>query len=89
VRRDGQVTSIPASGIVAGDILALEAGDLVAADTRLLGAASLKCIESSLTVESEAATKQAVTLEQDDAPLGDRENMVFLGGTGHATRQPM
>ena len=36
VRRDGQVTSIPASGIVAGDILALEAGDLVAADARLL-----------------------------------------------------
>ena len=35
VRRDGQVTSIPASGIVAGDILALEAGDLVAADARL------------------------------------------------------
>jgi Ca2+-transporting ATPase len=36
VRRDGKVTSIPASGIVAGDILALEAGDLVAADARLL-----------------------------------------------------
>jgi Ca2+-transporting ATPase len=52
VRRDGQVTSIPASGIVAGDILVLEAGDLVAADARLLEAASLKCIESALTGES-------------------------------------
>ena len=89
VRRDGQVTSIPASGIVAGDILALEAGDLVAADARLLTAASLKCIESALTGESEAVTKQPATLEQDDIPLGDRENMVFMGtsvaaGTGQA-----
>jgi Ca2+-transporting ATPase len=48
VRRDGQVTSIPASGIVAGDILTLEAGDLVAADARLLTAASLKCIEATV-----------------------------------------
>jgi Ca2+-transporting ATPase len=89
VRRGGQVTSIPASGIVAGDILALDAGDLVAADARLLKAASLKCIESALTGESEAATKQAGTLEQSDIPLGDRENMVFMGtsvaaGTGAA-----
>ena len=89
VRRDGQVISIPASGIVAGDILALEAGDLVAADARLLEAASLKCIESTLTGESEAETKQPATLERDDVPLGDRENMVFMGtsiaaGTGQA-----
>ena len=89
VRRDGQVTSIPASGIVAGDILALEAGDLVAADARLLEAASLKCIESPLTRESKAVTKQPATLEQGDIPLGDRENMVFMGtsvaaGTGQA-----
>ena len=79
VRRDGQVTSIPASGIVAGDILALEAGDLVAADARLLDVTSLKCIESALTGESEAVTKQPATLEQADIPLGDRENMVFMG----------
>ncbi len=89
VRRDGQITSIPASGIVAGDILALEAGDLVAADARLLQVASLKCIESALTGESEAVTKQPATLEPGDIPLGDRENMVFMGtsvaaGTGLA-----
>jgi Ca2+-transporting ATPase len=89
VWRDGQVTSVPASGIVAGDVLALEAGDLVAADARLLQAASLKCIESALTGESEAVTKQPGTLKQDDVPLGDRENMVFMGtsvaaGTGQA-----
>jgi Ca2+-transporting ATPase len=89
VRRDGTVTSIPASGIVAGDILVLEAGDLVAADARLLEAASLRCIESALTGESEAVAKQPATLEQGDIPLGDRENMVFMGtsvaaGTGQA-----
>ena len=89
VRRDGQVTSIPAAQIVAGDILALEAGDLVAADARLLTAASLKCIESALTGESEAVTKQPATLDAGDIPLGDRENMVFMGtsvaaGTGQA-----
>jgi len=89
VRRDGRVTSIAASGIVVGDILALEAGQLVAADARLLDAASLKCIESALTGESEAVTKQAATMQQGEVPLGDRENMVFMGisvaaGTGRA-----
>ena len=89
VRRDGQVTSIPAAGIVVGDILTLEAGDLVAADARLLEAASLKCIESALTGESESVTKQPATLGQDDVALGDRKNMIFMGtsiasGTGQA-----
>jgi Ca2+-transporting ATPase len=79
VRRDGQVTSIAAAGIVTGDILVLEAGDLVAADARLLEAASLRCIESALTGESVAVTKQAATLEPSDMPLGDRDNMVFMG----------
>jgi Ca2+-transporting ATPase len=89
VRRDGKVTSIPASGIVSGDILALEAGDLVAADARLLEAASLQCVESALTGESEAVRKQPTTSQRADVPLGDRENMVFMGtslaaGTGQA-----
>jgi Ca2+-transporting ATPase len=89
VRRDGHVTLIPASGVVVGDILALEAGDLVAADARLMSAASLACIESTLTGESEAVTKQIATLGEGDIPLGDRENIVFMGtsiaaGTGQA-----
>ena len=89
VRRDGQVMSLQAAHIVAGDILLLEAGDLVAADARLLAAASLRCIESALTGESEAVSKQPATLAAGDIPLGDRENMVFMGtsvaaGTGHA-----
>ena len=79
VRRDGQVASLPAVQLVVGDILVLEPGDLVAADARLLEAASLKCIESPLTGESEAVQKQPGKLEQDQVPLGDRENMVFSG----------
>jgi magnesium-transporting ATPase (P-type) len=52
-------------------------------------AASLKCIESALTGESEAVKKQPATLDQGDIPLGDRANMVFMGtsvaaGTGQA-----
>ena len=89
VKRDGQVSTISAAEIVAGDILMLEAGDLVAADARLHTAASLKCIESALTGESEAVTKQPAPLAPGDTPLGDRENMVFMGtgiaaGTGQA-----
>lgn len=89
VRRDGQVMVIPASEVVVGDILALEAGDLVAADARLLVAASLMCIESALTGESEAEQKLPAVLHADDVPLGDRQNMVFMGtsvaaGTGQA-----
>ena len=89
VRRDGKPVVIPASGVVAGDVLVLGPGDLVAADARLLTAASLECIESALTGESESVTKQPATLEQGDIPLGDRANMVFMGtsiaaGTGHA-----
>lgn len=86
VRREGKVTSIAASEIVVGDIIELEAGDLVAADARLLEAASLKCIESALTGESDAVEKQPATLGQGDFPLGDRENMVFMG-TSVATGQ--
>jgi Ca2+-transporting ATPase len=79
VRRSGEVASIPASEIVTGDILELESGDLVAADARLLAASSLKCVESALTGESDAVEKQASTVGDDDRPLGDRENMVFMG----------
>jgi P-type Ca2+ transporter type 2C len=89
VKRGGKVTSIPAAEISQGDILTLEAGDMVAADARLLESASLKSIESALTGESLAVKKQPATLEQADIPLGDRENMVFMGtsvasGTGQA-----
>jgi len=81
VRRDGRLVAIPAQSIVPGDVLALEPGDLVAADARLLSAASLKCVESALTGESEAVVKLSATLTADKIPLGDRSNMVFTGTT--------
>ena len=89
VRRDGKVVALPASSLVVGDVLTLEAGDLVAADARVMKAASLSCIESALTGESEAAAKQHATLPQGDIPMGDRGNMIFMGtsvatGTGRA-----
>ena len=79
VKRDGQITLIPASNIVSGDVLVLNPGDLVAADARLLVTASLTCIESALTGESEAIAKSVAILEHSNIPLGDRRNMVFMG----------
>nr|WP_309686539.1 cation-translocating P-type ATPase [Armatimonas sp.] len=89
VRREGHVTEVPATEIVVGDVLLLEAGDLVAADARLLKTASLKVIESALTGESVAVPKQPEILQQEDVPLAERENIVFQGtsvaaGTGQA-----
>lgn len=89
VWRDGAIRAVPAAEIVTGDVLELEAGDLVAADARLLSAASFKCVESALTGESEAVEKQAVTLDEAEVPLGDRKNMIFMGtgvaaGSGRA-----
>ena len=89
VWRDGQLSSVPATEVVTGDLLGLEAGDLVAADARLLESASLACNESALTGESEAVRKQVVVLDVAELALADRENMVFMGtsvatGTGRA-----
>ncbi len=81
VRRDDKIIVIPAAAIVPGDILALEAGDLVAADARLLKVAALKCVESALTGESEAVSKQDQTLSAANVPIGNRDNMVFMGTT--------
>ncbi|HEX5082573.1 MAG TPA: cation-translocating P-type ATPase, partial [Blastocatellia bacterium] len=79
VWRDGRVVVIPAVEIVSGDIIELEAGDLIPADARLLEAASLKSVEAALTGESDTVSKRAITLDQADAPLGNRHNMVFMG----------
>ena len=89
VLRGQRVTEINARGVVAGDVLVLEAGEVVAADARLLTAASLRCTESALTGESDAVSKRADAVLKSDASLGDRENMVFMGtnvaaGTGQA-----
>ena len=79
VIRDGSEMVIDAAELVPGDIIRLEAGDFVPADSRLLQSVSLKCEESSLTGESVPAEKDAQVPVADNAPLGDRTNMVFSG----------
>lgn len=78
VLRDGELTSVPGEDLVPGDILVLAEGDAVGADARLISATGLKVQESSLTGESEAATKDPATLPEK-APLGDRLDMVHKG----------
>jgi Ca2+-transporting ATPase len=79
VWRNLSLVVVPASEIVLGDILNLEAGDIVAADARLIEATSLKSIESALTGESESVSKNAKRLEDVNVPLADQENMLFMG----------
>lgn len=79
VIRDGTASLIPSSELVPGDVILLEAGDFIPADCRLSQSASLKCDESALTGESVPAEKNADTTIQEDAPLGDRINMVYSG----------
>lgn len=79
VIRNGREDLIEASLLVPGDILRLEAGDFVPADARLLRSVSLKSEESALTGESVPAEKNAALIIDENAPLGDRQNMVFSG----------
>jgi len=77
VRRDGRKTEVDSTEVVPGDILLLEAGDLVVADGRILENYSLQVNESSLTGESTNVDKHAQTISKDQVPLADRTNMVF------------
>ena len=79
VIRDGVESVIDAAELVPGDIIKLEAGDFVPADARLLQSVSLKSEEAALTGESVPSEKDATVTVAEDAPLGDRTNMVFSG----------
>lgn len=79
VIRSGEEKVIDASELVPGDIIRLEAGDFIPADARLLRSVSLKSEESALTGESVPSEKDADTVVDEKAPLGDRSNMVFSG----------
>ncbi|HKA84075.1 MAG TPA: cation-translocating P-type ATPase [Acidimicrobiales bacterium] len=78
VVRDGATTRVPTTQIVPGDVLLLAEGDAVAADGRLVEAASLTVAEASLTGESEPVLKDAATLT-GQVGLADRVDMVFSG----------
>ena len=79
VLRGGAKLQIPSAEIVPGDIVLLEAGDMVVADGRILENFSLKVNESSLTGESEGVEKTAETISAGQVALGDQKNMVFSG----------
>ena len=79
VLREGSEQLVEASQLVPGDIIHLEAGDFIPADARLLKSVSLKSEESALTGESVPSEKDAAAQVPEDAPLGDRSNMVFSG----------
>ncbi|MEO0537986.1 MAG: cation-translocating P-type ATPase [Cyanobacteria bacterium P01_A01_bin.123] len=79
VIRNGDPQEISAKDLVPGDVLLLEAGGQVAADGRLLAASNLQIRESALTGEAHAVNKQAAILLEAEAPLGDRDNLVFQG----------
>ena len=86
--RGGQTAAIAAADVVCGDLLLLDAGDLVAADARLVAAAMLRTNEAPLTGESQPVEKQT-GLCAPETPLAERHNMVFLGtnvasGSGRA-----
>ena len=78
VLRNGVVTHIPSREVTVGDIVFLEAGDLVPADGRIIDQASLKIDESALTGESIPVEKSTDVIEGETS-LGDRVNMAYSG----------
>ncbi|MGY5339368.1 cation-translocating P-type ATPase [Levilactobacillus spicheri] len=78
VRRDGQVMTVKSDELVVGDVVLLEAGDVVPADLRLVEVAGLKVEESALTGESIPVEKTSETLATADLGIGDRTNLAFM-----------
>src|SRR5262245_34776046 len=99
VRRGGQVEEVDSTRLVPGDIVLLEAGDVVTADGRIISSATLEVQEAALTGESAPVPKDPGTLPAGEVALGDRTNLVFqntqvtrgttvfvVTGTGTATQ---
>ncbi|HEY5423530.1 MAG TPA: HAD-IC family P-type ATPase [Ilumatobacteraceae bacterium] len=78
VKRDGLTVEVPAEELVPGDIVGFEAGDKVAADGRILVAATLEIEESGLTGESTPVSKGVNPVTGVDVPLGDRIDMAYM-----------
>ena len=79
VLRDGHRRIVPSQEVVPGDIVFLEAGNYIPADLRMLEAVNFRVEEAALTGESLPVEKDANSLEQEDIPLGDRNNTAFMG----------
>ena len=79
VIRDGTLQTVKSTELAPGDVIEMEAGDLVPADCRLIATTSFQCDESALTGESVPAAKDAAAPVAGIAPLGDRVNMAYAG----------
>jgi len=79
VIRDGASTTVPAAELVPGDIVVVEAGNVIPADMRFIESAHLKVEEAALTGESVPVEKHTAALPDASAPLGDRRNMAYKG----------
>ena len=77
VRRSGRVEEVESTELVPGDVVLLEAGDVVPADGRILTSATLEVQEAALTGESAPVAKDRTTLPEGEIALGDRTNLVF------------
>src|SRR3954470_8670757 len=87
VRRDGKLSQLPAEQLVPGDVVEIEAGDVIPADGRVLAAATLEVAEAALTGESLPVAEGVDPIAASDAALGDRTDMVYMNtnvtrGTG-------
>ena len=80
-RRNGSWREIEATDLVPGDIIALEAGDIVPADGRILNQIALASDESALTGESLAVQKSNLVIDYESPAIGDMSNLVFQGST--------
>ena len=79
VRREGHLKEISATGLVPGDVIILEAGNVIPADCRLVESINLRVDEAALTGESVPVDKEAGFVADSQLPLGDRLNMAFMG----------
>lgn len=77
VIREGKLKKVKTSSLTIGDIVVLEAGDIVPADLRLIETHALKCDESTLTGESIAVNKNADLVLKETTPLAERKNMAY------------
>lgn len=79
VKRHGTIQVIPTQDIVVGDILYIEAGDIIPADIRLIDGNNLKCDESKLTGESLSVNKDHTVICKPNTSLAERLNMAYSG----------
>lgn len=78
VRRDGQIAQLSSKELVVGDVILLEAGDIIPADVRFLKTQNVKVEEATLTGESVAVIKDEAVIDAESAALGDQHNMGFM-----------